>query len=199
MLLLEKQDLRIRFQGWLIFGLALAPVSHFLLFRPLKQLLCLPLVLLSMALAARVSAQSLMEDYAEPSSVAPMAEALLAQDSGVVAGVVGGELPAEPDLNVFTDPTIYTGDSPEAVMTQVFDGATEGTSILSLAQVGEYAVASYQWGGEGGYVVMQKQDGQWSNFCSGGGALLGAAMLSGCGIPQSEATTLWEQFIQGGA
>ncbi|MEL6384379.1 MAG: hypothetical protein AAFQ89_18355 [Cyanobacteria bacterium J06626_18] len=112
-----------------------------------------------------------------------------------------GVLPAsvmQPDFHVLTDPTIHAGASPEAVMSQVFAGATEATQVLVLSQSGPYAVALYQWGHGCGFVVMELEPdaAQWSDICAGGGALAGAAALSDCGLPLANAESLWNQLVQ---
>lgn len=164
--------------------------------RRASQLLVSSMLLITCA--SEVLAQSRMGAEAEGSALLPRGPILpvLAGDTETTEAILPLVMP--PDLHVFTDPTLHIGESPEAVLSQVFAEATEATQVLVLAQSGTYAVALYQWGDGCGFVVMERKpnEAHWSNICVGGGALAGIPALSECGLPLANAESLWNQLIQ---
>lgn len=94
--------------------------------------------------------------------------------------------------------TIFTGNTPESVIEQFLDeDRPEGveTEITQTSQAGDYAVSTYIYGETGGFVVLQKENGQWQNICADGGAFDGTYLVNFCKIPITNAQALWTQYL----
>lgn len=105
------------------------------------------------------------------------------------------------DISFAQESEVYQGRSPEAVMEQFFESANEGveTRTLRTSISGDYAIATYIWGETGGFIVMQRENRQWSNICGGGGAIGGGNdLVEFCDLSLVDAQALWNQYVEDG-
>lgn len=110
-------------------------------------------------------------------------------------------LSAMPSSAQSDEMTVFTGRSPDAVVEQFLNAdKPEGldVGIVRTSQAGDYAISTYYYGEGGGFVVVQRTDGQWQNICADGGAPDGAYFVNICEVPLEQAQALWDTYLADG-
>lgn len=70
------------------------------------------------------------------------------------------------------------------------------TKLRVWATTNQYAIATYLWNDDIGFVVLAKNADGWHRLSSGWGGPPNAYALAGYGIPQEFANDLWQEFMR---